>query len=363
MTARLPIFDRSSAPSLPFPRGWYVAADSDEIARGDVKPIKALGRDLVVFRTEDGEAHVINAYCPHLGAHLGHGGRVVGDRIRCPFHAWEFEGKTGKCLKAAHGDAVPPRAEIKRWHVDEMDGLILVWFHEDGAEPDWRVKPQPDFDLEWTPWRRRVWELKARIQDVAENDADISHTPAMHDLTDILPKLEMDTEGQICDWKMSIEANRSAFGLPGSPRLWDFLRIPATIPSRIEVRRSGFPLGLIRQWSTLPGGFQLLSQTFITTMPIDNEHVRVVARHRVKPTPIRALTKIVLDKYCGIFNTTFEEDITVWENKVYRMRPLASKSDWSILKLRKWARQFYGEGVYEDALRREDEMRKAGVLP
>ncbi len=363
MTARLPIFDRSSAPSLPFPRGWYVAAESDELPRGGVKAIKALGRDLVVFRTEDGEAHVTNAYCPHLGAHIGHGGTVVGDRIRCPFHGWEFEGRSGKCLKAAHGDPVPMRGEIKRWHVAEMDGVILIWFHEDGEAPTWEVKPQPDFDLKWTPWRKKVWEFKARIQDVAENDADVSHSPAMHYITEELPELEMDTEGQICDWKMKLVASRAAFGLPDMPRLWDLLRVPKRIPARIEVRRSGFSLGLIRQWSQLPGGFELRSQTFITTTPIDDERVRVVARHRVEPTAFRPLTKIVLDKYCELFDTTFEEDMVVWEHKIYRMRPMASKSDWSVLKLRKWARQFYGEGVYEEALRREDEMRKAGVLP
>ena len=89
----------------------------------------------------------------------------------------------------------------------------------------------------------------------------------------------------------------------------------------------------------------------------------MVARHRVSPTPFKRLTKLVLDKYCQLFDSTFEEDIVIWERKVYRMRPMASKSDWSVLKLRKWARQFYADGVYEDTLRREDEMRRAGTLP
>lgn len=362
MSVHLQLLDRATAP-LPFPRGWYVIADSDDVGRGEVKPVKAFGRELVVFRTDDGEAHVTNAYCPHLGAHLGHGGTVVGKNIRCPFHGWEFEGKTGVCVKAAHGDAVPLRAEVRRWHVNELDGVILVWLHEEGAPPDWEVAPQPDFELSWTPWRKRVWEFEARIQDVAENDADVSHSPTMHYITDQLPELEMETEGPICDWKMKIVASRAAFGLPDAPRLWDLLGVPKTIPARIEVRRSGFSLGLIRQWSTLPGGFQLLSQTFITTTPIDDRHVRVVARHRVKPTPLAPLTKLVLAKYAELFDSTFEEDVTIWKHKVYRMRPMASKSDWSVLKLRKWARQFYGEGVYEDALHREDEMRRAGTLP
>jgi 3-ketosteroid 9alpha-monooxygenase subunit A len=362
MSLRLPFLVHASAPSLPIPRGWYVISESDAVARGDVRPVTAFGRELVVFRTEDGQAHVVNAHCPHLGAHLGHGGTIVGNDIRCPFHGWQFEGKSGRCMKAAHGDPVPPRAELQRWHVDEQDGVILVWFHDEGAAPDWHVPPQPDFGLSWSPWRRRTWEFKARIQDVGENDADISHSPVMHGLTDELPRLTMETSGPICDWTMELTANRSAFGLPDLPWALDLLRVPKVIPAFIEVRRTGFSLGLIRQRSTLPGGWQIRSQTFISTTPIDAQHVRVVARHRVRPTPLRPLTRIVLDKYSAAFDTTFEEDIVIWSNKVYRMRPAVSKSDWAVIKLRKWARQFYAEGVYEDLLRHEDELRRAGTL-
>lgn len=55
------------------------------------------GEELVAFRTEDGVANVTDAYCPHLGAHLGIMGRVVGDCIECPFHGWRFKGKDGSC--------------------------------------------------------------------------------------------------------------------------------------------------------------------------------------------------------------------------------------------------------------------------
>ena len=363
MHVGLPLHSRSAAPSLPYPRGWYGLADSDELPRGKVLPVTAFGRDLVVFRTEDGAAHVTNAYCPHLGAHLGAGGTVVGGCVRCPFHGWHFEGKSGKCVKAAHGDPVPPKATLKRWPVCEIDGVVFVWFHEDGEEPQWKLEPQPDFDLEWTPWRKRMWEFRARIQDVGENDADISHSPAMHYVTRELPQLEMETEGPICNWKMRMNATREAFGLPDIPWLWKTLRVPETIPAEIEVRRTGFSIGLIRQWSVLPGGFRLRSQTFINTTPINDQEVRVTARHRIVPTPVRPLTKLVFDKYCELFDNTFEEDVEIWSNKVYRMRPVVTKTDWSVLKFRKWARQFYGEGVYEEALRREDEMRAAGTLP
>jgi cholesterol 7-dehydrogenase len=51
-----------------------------------VKRVTCLGQHLVLFRTEKDEAKVLDAYCPHMGADLGVGGKVVGDCIECPFH-------------------------------------------------------------------------------------------------------------------------------------------------------------------------------------------------------------------------------------------------------------------------------------
>ena len=47
-------------------------------------------QDLVAYRGDGGELHVLDAHCPHFGAHIGHGGRVVGDCVTCPYHGWEW---------------------------------------------------------------------------------------------------------------------------------------------------------------------------------------------------------------------------------------------------------------------------------
>lgn len=46
-----------------------------------------------------------DAYCPHLGAHLGIGGKVHKDCIECPFHSWSFEGCTGKLTNIPYADS------------------------------------------------------------------------------------------------------------------------------------------------------------------------------------------------------------------------------------------------------------------
>ena len=61
-----------------YPRGWFVIGVSTELAPGDVRPIRYFGREMVLYRSESGAAIVHDAFCPHLGAHLGHGGKVIG---------------------------------------------------------------------------------------------------------------------------------------------------------------------------------------------------------------------------------------------------------------------------------------------
>jgi hypothetical protein len=40
-----------------------------------------LRRGLVAYRDESGQLHVLEAHCKHLGAHIGHGGTVIGDGL------------------------------------------------------------------------------------------------------------------------------------------------------------------------------------------------------------------------------------------------------------------------------------------
>ncbi len=59
---------------FPVPNGWFVVAEAKDLAPGEVMPFFAFGKDLVLYRTEGGEPRVIDAHCPHLGAHIGVGG-------------------------------------------------------------------------------------------------------------------------------------------------------------------------------------------------------------------------------------------------------------------------------------------------
>ncbi|XP_072144160.1 cholesterol 7-desaturase nvd-like [Dermacentor andersoni] len=105
-----------------FPNGWIPVLESAQLQTGEVKALNVIGLELVAFRTEDGVAHVLDAYCPHLGAHLGVMGRVVGDCIECPFHGWRFQGDTGACTHVPY--AVKAKGVIRGIPLEEGSRTI-----------------------------------------------------------------------------------------------------------------------------------------------------------------------------------------------------------------------------------------------
>ena len=80
-----------------YPNGWLPVLESSVLKKSQILPIFAFGNDLVAFRSTAGKVTVLDAYCPHLGAHLGYGGRVINDTVNCPFHGWVFN-ESGDCV-------------------------------------------------------------------------------------------------------------------------------------------------------------------------------------------------------------------------------------------------------------------------
>ena len=72
------------------PTGWFQVAWSDEIGVGDVHRMKYFGQELIAWRAESGQLTVMDAYCEHLGAHLGFGGTSRARSSQCPFHGWQW---------------------------------------------------------------------------------------------------------------------------------------------------------------------------------------------------------------------------------------------------------------------------------
>ena len=310
----------SRYPLPPFGDGWFQVAYTDELAPGDVRPLKYFGKDLVLFRTESGEASVLDAHCPHLGAHLGHGGCVEGDSVVCPFHAWRFNAQ-GDCSGIPYSDKIPKRAKLAKWDVQEVNGLIMVWFHALGEPPSWQVPTLPEYDNpEWTPYALKSWKIRAHNQEMAENAVDAAHFLYLHG-TQGMPE----THAEVQEHILAVDSNTKmrAYG--------------QTVDGAIEVRAHGFGFTTTR----FLGIVETLLVNSVT--PIDGEYVDCRFAFSIKRGPNEQVTTIVAEKFQEEIKRQLEADIPIWENKAYLPSPMLVSTDGPIGLYRKWVKRFYSE--------------------
>jgi nitrite reductase/ring-hydroxylating ferredoxin subunit len=303
-------------PFTPYPRGWFQVAWSDELPVGGVKPLSCLERELVLFRTEEGVAHVLDAYCPHLGAHLGHGGKVRQGGIQCPFHGWCFNAQ-GTCVEIPHAPKIPPGAVLRSWPVQELNGVILLHHAPEGVSPPWQVPALPEAtDAAWMLAHKKEWRIRTHVQEISENIADPTHFRYVHSALS-MPEAELSSEGHVfrMDSKM----------LQPTPR--------GPVEGRITGEAHGLGYWVIRFTG-------IVDVTFISAAtPVGPEHVslRHTFFHRV---PAPGASSNVARALVGEIIRQVEEDIPIWEHKLYRPRPLLSAGERAIPALRQWSRQF-----------------------
>ncbi len=77
---------------------WHLIAAVDELPEGRVKTVTA-GTHSMALTHIDGEYHAMDNRCPHQGGPLGEGSIEKGKNgecmLRCPWHGWDFDPKTG----------------------------------------------------------------------------------------------------------------------------------------------------------------------------------------------------------------------------------------------------------------------------
>ena len=71
-------------------RCWHPVAYADALTDVPLR-VRLLGEDLVLWRDSAGTAHALRDLCIHRGTALSLG-RVIGDRIMCPYHGWQYGG-------------------------------------------------------------------------------------------------------------------------------------------------------------------------------------------------------------------------------------------------------------------------------
>ena len=161
---------------------WYVGAESTDLTDKPIR-VKMLGQDFALFRGEDGIARCVSDVCVHRGGSLS-GGKIKKNCIECPYHGWQFNGKTGECelIPAAGPDhAIPKKARVDFYPVQEKYGWVWVFI---GDLPEEERPPLPTFPeyFDTDNWRcvRGEFKWEANYARVCENALDPAHAAFIH---------------------------------------------------------------------------------------------------------------------------------------------------------------------------------------
>lgn len=342
----------------PYPTGWYRLSDSASLRPGGLRYIECLGRQLVLWRSEDGAPHVMHAFCPHLGANLSYG-RVRGDCIECPFHRWQFTGD-GRAAHVPYSDHVPEGVLTEPFPVQEVHGQVFVHHSSGGPNgvepPQYPVPNIAEVDAGTFAFRgaHDAGRVRMHILEFAENSVDRAHFQPVHGQMRIpwtqlpVPGVRIEHEA---DWRVDGT-------VPWKMYFFDkaVLRI---LGRRVEragasARIAFFgPGGVVKFRFTIPGRGDIeMYQTHLPVGPLEQQvNFRWFADRR--------LPRLLVWYVVGNWISQWARDIQIWENKIYREHPRLCRDDGPVFRLRQWYRQFLPDST--PATEATEELRRADV--
>jgi phenylpropionate dioxygenase-like ring-hydroxylating dioxygenase large terminal subunit len=316
------------------PTGWFQVAWSPEIGPGDVHRMRYFGTELIGWRAESGSASVtvMDAYCEHLGAHLGYGGRVVGDVIQCPFHGWQWS-QEGRNVCIPYQDRPNRGRRMRTYPVVERNEAVYIWHDVEGRPPYFDVPDVfRDFDDECgrddyypmaTMYRQ---QLELHPQYVLENGVDFAHFKYVHQ-TPIIPVFTRHDFGgpvSYVDFTITFEGNEG--------------QVIDDVNSGVEAINGGLGVAITKSWGMVD------NRTISAITPVDEHTSDVRFTVYIGRTPgddsanaaarAQAFGQAVIDQFLA--------DVHIWQHQRYADRPaLATAEMQGFTALRSWAKQFY----------------------
>lgn len=320
------------------PTGWFQVAWSDEIGIGDVHKMKYFDQEMVAWRAESGELTVMNAYCEHLGAHLGYGGQVVGETLQCPFHGWQWN-QQGRNVRIPYQDHPNRGRRIRTYPVVERNESVYIWHDVRQREPYFEA---PDvfaaFDDgssagDYHPQQRLYRQnLELHPQYVLENGVDFAHFKFVHH-TPIVPVF---TRHDFADAVSYVDFTITFEGDDGQ-RIED-------VNSGVQAINGGLGIAVTKSWGMVD------NRTISAITPVDEStsDLRFMV-YIGRPAsgagrdPERAERKA--REFGQEVIRQFTQDIEIWAHQRYSDPPGLTTDEYEgFTAIRAWAKQFYEKG-------------------
>ncbi|MGO9457390.1 MAG: hypothetical protein ACLP62_10125 [Acidimicrobiales bacterium] len=204
----------------------------------------------------------------------------------------------------------------------ERNGRLFVWYHSAGDPPSYDVIAYRSDEEEWTPWRSNTYRVRVHVQDLTENIIDRSHFSSVHDMGQ--PE-NMKFDVAFCGPSMVVEQSLKVTAVSDVGYEVD-TKTTVWGPGIVAVEVNQHPIEML---------------TYITQTPVDDEITEVGLNFSMKRLPDASATESISKLNDEITNVQFAQDVPIWENKIYRDRPIVTKVDGPIPQYRRWFRQFY----------------------
>ncbi|MGE4482854.1 Rieske 2Fe-2S domain-containing protein [Acidocella sp.] len=167
------------SPGIFLENAWYVAALSTDLNETDLLPRTLLNRNVLMYRTQNGEAVAIRDRCPHRFVPL-HLGKREGDEVVCPYHGLRFNG-SGTCTHNPHGNKlIPKAAKVRSYPVLERYGFVWIWLGDGEADESLLPDYSPlDIGHE-NAVAYTYMHTAANYELIVDNVMDLSHIDHLH---------------------------------------------------------------------------------------------------------------------------------------------------------------------------------------
>lgn len=309
-----------------YARGWHCLGLAKDFT-DEPQMLNYFGTRLVAYRgRQDHRVHVLDAYCPHMGADLSKG-CVNGDSLVCPFHSWSWGGD-GVCDDIPYAKRIPPKAAIKSWPTTEQNGLLFVWNDPENGEPIAEQHParlEDYYSGEWTDWNMHKFTIHSNCRELVDNMADMAHFGPVH-------------YSKVNNFRNIQDGHRFIQYMDGGHEI-------------LAEEGEGFTSTAIYEGpaymtTTMTGsmdGQEMTTHLLVTHVPVTTEQfdIRFAVMLKKNPQLSDEQNQELVDQYTQMSIESFVQDVEIWNNKIRVDNPLLCDGDGPINMVRKWYSQFY----------------------